>query len=126
MPSISVLTWYLIGLLVKNPEKLNYINLTEENKEIQYSKSEKVTLLIQYVGSITFIFDNEALLRNSVEMRSILPFSIAIVLLALFILLHLGGILEILVKNISVIPLFNKRARVKQELSFGSSYCLLK
>ncbi|RCW76945.1 DUF1648 domain-containing protein [Saliterribacillus persicus] len=70
MPAVSVLIWYLMGLLVKNPEKLNYINLTEENKEIQYSKAEKVTLLIQYLGSIAFIFANEALLRNSVEMGS--------------------------------------------------------
>ncbi|WP_058306310.1 DUF1648 domain-containing protein [Gracilibacillus massiliensis] len=83
MPAVSVFIWYLMGVLVKNPEKLNYINLTEENKEIQYSKAEKATLLIQYLGSITLIFANEALLRNSVEMDSILPFSIAIVLLAI-------------------------------------------
>ena len=83
MPAISVLIWFLMGLLVKNTDKLNYINLTEENKEIQYSKAEKVTLLLQYLSSITFIFANEALLRNSVEMESFMPLSIAIVLLTI-------------------------------------------
>ena len=83
MPIISVLIWFFMGLLVKSPEKLNYVNLTEDNKKNQYSKAEKVTLLIQYFGSTTFILANEALLRNAIGMESTLPFSIAIILLAM-------------------------------------------
>ncbi|MGM0840194.1 MAG: DUF1648 domain-containing protein [Bacillota bacterium] len=83
MPIVSILTWFLIGLLVKKPEKLNYVHLTEENKEIQYVKAEKVMLVIQYLGSLSFVFTNEAALRNAVGMESGLPFSIAIVLLCI-------------------------------------------
>ncbi|WRP07441.1 DUF1648 domain-containing protein [Rossellomorea aquimaris] len=83
MPIVSVLTWLLIGLLVKKPENLNYVNLTEENKEIQYIKAKKVMLVIQYLGSLTFVSANEAALRNAVGMDSRLPFSIAVVLLCI-------------------------------------------
>ncbi|MGG1629530.1 DUF1648 domain-containing protein [Rossellomorea sp. NRS-1567] len=83
MPIVSILTWFLIGLFVKKPEKLNYVNLTEENKEIQYIKVKKVMLVIQYLGTITFAFTNEAALRNAVGMESGLPSSIAIVLLCI-------------------------------------------
>ena len=83
MPIVSVLIWFFMGLIVKKPEKLNYVNLTEDNKKTQYSKAKKVTLLIQHFGSMTFIFANEALLRNAIGMESNLPFSIAIVFLAI-------------------------------------------
>ncbi|KGR74338.1 DUF1648 domain-containing protein [Ureibacillus manganicus] len=82
MPIISILFWFLIQLVVRNPENLNYINLTEENKEIQYAKAKKVMLLIQYAGAITFIFVNEAFLRSAVGMDTTLPIIIAIVFLA--------------------------------------------
>jgi Protein of unknown function (DUF1648) len=83
MPIVSILTWFLIRLVAKKPEKLNYVNLTEGNKEIQYAKADKVMVLIQHLGSITFIFANEAFLRNAVGMESRLPFSMAIVLLCI-------------------------------------------
>jgi hypothetical protein len=86
MPIVSVFFWLLIQILVRKPEKLNYVNLTEKNKEIQYLKAEKVMLLIQYLGSITFIFANEAFLRSAVGMETTMPLSIAIVLLAICII----------------------------------------
>ncbi|MHA7136664.1 DUF1648 domain-containing protein [Rossellomorea arthrocnemi] len=83
MPIVSTLIWFLIRLLAKKPEKLNYVNLTEGNKKIQYVKAEKVMVLIQYMGAVTFIFANEAFLRNAVGMESRLPFSIALGLLCI-------------------------------------------
>ncbi|MFI8575331.1 DUF1648 domain-containing protein [Rossellomorea aquimaris] len=83
MPIVSILIWFFIGLLAKKPEKLNYVNLTEENKKVQYVKAEKVMVFIQYMGAVTIIFANEAFLRNAVGMESGFPFSIAIVLLAI-------------------------------------------
>lgn len=83
MPIVSILTWFLIGLVANKPEKLNYVHLTEGNKKIQYVKAEKVMVLIQHMGAVTFLFANEAFLRNAVGMESRLPFSIALVLLAI-------------------------------------------
>ncbi|MBW3112422.1 DUF1648 domain-containing protein [Bacillus sp. MCCB 382] len=83
MPIVSLLIWFLIGFLVRNPEKLNYIHLTEENENIQYEQAERVLVLIQYLGSLTFVFSNEALLHEAVGMESSWPFSIAIVLLGI-------------------------------------------
>jgi hypothetical protein len=83
MPIISILFWLLLQLLVRKPEKLNYVNLTERNKEIQFLKAEKVMLLIQSLGSISFLFANEAFLRSAIGMEITLPLSIAIVLLAI-------------------------------------------
>lgn len=41
MPVIGLLISFLIGLLAKKPEKLNYVNLTEENKRTQFSRTKK-------------------------------------------------------------------------------------
>lgn len=83
MPILSIFVWYLIGLLVKKPEKMNYINLTEANKEIQFSRTEKVMLLVQNFSFLFLIFANEAFLRSTVEMESNIPFIISLTLLAL-------------------------------------------
>ncbi|CAN7527644.1 DUF1648 domain-containing protein [Rossellomorea sp. LjRoot5] len=83
MPAVSLVIWFLIGLVVKKPEKLNYVNLTEENRQLQYVKAEKGMVVIQYLGSLVFVCANEATLRNAVGMESSLPYSIAIMLLAI-------------------------------------------
>ncbi len=83
MPIVSILTWFLIGFLAKKPEKLNYIHLTEENKNRQYGKAERVLVLIQYLGSLIFVFANEAFLKDAVGMKSGLPYSITMVLLVI-------------------------------------------
>lgn len=83
IPVLSILIWLFIGFLVKRPEKMNYINLTEANKEIQYKRMEIVMLLLQNVSFIAFILINEAMLRNAVGMASELPFYLALILLAI-------------------------------------------
>lgn len=83
MPILGIFIWFLIGLLVKNPEKLNYINLTEENKEIQFSRTGKVMIMIQNLSFISFILANEALLKYAVGIGSSLPFIISLTLLAI-------------------------------------------
>lgn len=82
MPIVSIFIWYLTGLLGKKPEKLNYVNLTEANKEIQFSRTEKVIRLIQNLSFISFILANEALLNYTVGMDSSFPFIISLTLLA--------------------------------------------
>lgn len=81
MPILSILFWFLIGIIARKPETLNYINLTEKNKEIQYLKAERVLLFIQNIGSVTFIFTNEAFLRSAAGMETTVPLFIAIALL---------------------------------------------
>lgn len=83
MPILSIFVWFLIGLLVKNPEKMNYVNLTEANKEIQFSRAEIVMIMVQHFSFLFFIFANEALLRNTVGMESNIPFVTSLTLLAL-------------------------------------------
>jgi hypothetical protein len=83
MPILSIFVWFLIGILVKKPEKLNYVNLTEVNKEIQFSRAEKVMILIQNFSFLFFILANEAFLRYSVGMESNIPFVTSLTLLAL-------------------------------------------
>ena len=89
MPVIGLLIWWLLGKLTKYPEKLNYINLTDENREIQYKMSCRVLWIIQNLSFITFILGNEAFLRyatgdndNTFFFLSI--FSLVFVLLATF------------------------------------------
>jgi len=87
LPVISFLFWISIGLLIRNPEKLNYVNLTEENREVQYSKVGKGMLLIQNFGFIFLILVNEAILNNAVGEEFSLPFTIAIALLVMCFLI---------------------------------------
>lgn len=83
MPIISLLAWFLIGLLIKNPEKLNYVNLTEANKEIQYSRATKLLILIQHLSFLVFIFANEVFLNFSIGTNYSLPFIISLTLSAI-------------------------------------------
>ncbi|WP_449536333.1 DUF1648 domain-containing protein [Ferdinandcohnia sp. Marseille-Q9671] len=83
MPVLGIFIWFLIGLVGKRPEKLNYVNLTEANKEIQFARTEKVLILIQNLSFISFLLANEAMLRNTVEMDSSLPFILSLTLLAI-------------------------------------------
>ncbi|MFB9860016.1 DUF1648 domain-containing protein [Salinicoccus siamensis] len=70
MPTIGLLMWWLIGLLTKHPEKLNYINLTEKNREKQYNMSEKIMTLIQNLVLIASILANESLIRHAVGIEN--------------------------------------------------------
>ncbi|MBP3951818.1 DUF1648 domain-containing protein [Halalkalibacter suaedae] len=89
MPIIGLLIWWLLGLLTKNPEKLNYINLTEKNREQQYNMSKKIMVLIQNLVLISSILANESFVRYSVGIEnnvfSFLPLLLtAVMLLAVF------------------------------------------
>lgn len=85
MPFIGVLTWWLIGLLTKRPDKLNYINLTEYNREKQYKKAKKIIILNQNLFFILFILANEAFLRYVIDKENslflFLPISLLVVAL---------------------------------------------
>lgn len=89
MPLIGLLIWSLLGLLTKNPEKLNYINLTEKNREKQYNMSKNMMIVIQNLVFISSILANESFVRYSVGIEnnvfSILPLLLtAVMLLAVF------------------------------------------
>lgn len=86
MPIFGAIIWFLLGLLVKHPEKMNYINLTEANKEIQFSKTAKVMILIQHLSFIAFILANEALLKSAVGIDSSLPLIMSLTVLAICLL----------------------------------------
>lgn len=83
MPVISIFIWIFMQIVVRKPEKLSYVNLSEKNKKIQYLKAEKVLVLIQYLASIALIFANEAFLRSAVGIDTRLPLAIAIFLLTI-------------------------------------------
>lgn len=83
MPLLSMILWNLIGLFAKNPEKMNYVNLTDANKEMQYARAEKVMILMQNFGSLSLIFANDALLKHSVGIDSSLPIIISLTLLGI-------------------------------------------
>lgn len=83
MPILGIFIWFLIGLLVERQEKLNYINLTEANKENQFSRTRIVMILIQNLSFMSIVLANEALLRYSVGMESNVPFATSLTLLAL-------------------------------------------
>jgi uncharacterized membrane protein len=86
LPIISVLLWFLIGFLTRNPEKMNYINLTEANKEIQYEKMKKVMLLIQHTSFIALILANESMLRNAAGLASEIAFYSVFLFLAITVI----------------------------------------
>lgn len=89
MPLIGLLTWWLIGLLTRSPEKLNYINVTEKNQEKQYNMLKKIMILIQNLAFIIFILTNEAFIRYAVGIENsvfifLTMLLLAVILLALF------------------------------------------
>jgi hypothetical protein len=65
MPPIGLLTWWLLGKLTKHPEKLNYINLNDKNRKIQYKMTQKIMVATQNLAFLTFIFANESFLMNA-------------------------------------------------------------
>lgn len=89
IPLIGLFSWWLIGLLTKRPEKLNYINLTEKNREKQYTMAKKIMILMQNLLFIISIFANESLLRYAAGMENgvfnfFSLFLLAVILISLF------------------------------------------
>ncbi|WP_163527209.1 DUF1648 domain-containing protein [Halobacillus ihumii] len=88
MPVIGVLTWWLLGRLTKYPEKLNYINLTEENRDRQYKMMRKTMEIMQNLVFLTFILANEAFLRDVLGAKNDIFFFLSI---ASLLLIPLGS-----------------------------------
>lgn len=86
MPFIGVITWWLIGLLTKHPDKLNYINLSDKNCEEQYKKTSKILILNQNIYFIIFILTNEAFLRYATDRENDLFIFLPIALLVVSLL----------------------------------------
>lgn len=86
MPLIGVVSWWLIGLLTKHPDKLNYINLTKENREKQYKKTSKIMILNQNISLILFILGNEAFLRYAIDKENGLFIFLPIAILVISVL----------------------------------------
>lgn len=86
MPFIGVITWWLIGLLTKHPDKLNYINLSDKNCEEQYKKTSKILILNQNIYFIIFILTNEAFLRYTTDRENDLFIFLPIALLVVSLL----------------------------------------
>lgn len=65
-PVLGLLTWWLLGILTKNPAKFNYINLTEKNRDKQYEMSGKIMGIHQNIILIIFVLLNESFLRRAI------------------------------------------------------------
>lgn len=83
IPLIGVLMWCLLGFLVRKPEKLNYINLTEANKDLQYMKARKIMSVLQNAIFIMLLFANEAFIRGAMGLEFSFQLSISLLLLVI-------------------------------------------
>ncbi|PAE81000.1 hypothetical protein CHH77_15205 [Shouchella clausii] len=83
IPLIGVLIWFLLGILVRKPEKFNYINLTEANKDLQYMKARRIMSVIQNTSFIMLLFVNKAFIRGAMGLEYSFQLSISLLLLAI-------------------------------------------
>ncbi|KYG31942.1 hypothetical protein AZF04_03975 [Alkalihalobacillus trypoxylicola] len=83
LPILSLFSWYFLSLLAKNPQKLNYVNLTENNKEVQYTNAIKLMTLLKGFSSLALVALNEGFLRDMLGMNSSIFISVSIILLIL-------------------------------------------
>lgn len=81
MPVIGLLIWWLLGLLEKHPDKLNYINLTDNNRDMQYNMAKKVIIVIQHLAFLTFLSANEAFLLYAIDANTTIFIVLSIALL---------------------------------------------
>ncbi|MGM8215368.1 DUF1648 domain-containing protein [Bacillaceae bacterium W0354] len=86
MPVIGFLVWWLLGKLAKHPNKLNYINLTEENRDKQYRMASKITAILQNLSLLTFLSANEEFLSYAIGTHKIIYLTLTIILLVLALL----------------------------------------
>lgn len=87
LPGLSIILWHLIGLLTKNSKKLNYVNLTEKNKEQQYKRVGNMLVLVQYFSATGLVLLNETFLRELMGMDASIALYTAIILLAACVIL---------------------------------------
>ncbi|CAG9620378.1 SdpI family protein [Sutcliffiella rhizosphaerae] len=86
MPVIGLFMWWLLGKLTHNPQKLNYINLTEKNKKKQYRMAVNMLITIQNLSFMLFLFANEALLRYAAGASHQVFFALSLALLFIILL----------------------------------------
>lgn len=82
LPVIGILSWRLIGLLKRRPEKLNYINLTEKNKKIQYERAVLFLVVIQNTILLIVLSANQDFLMQAAGREVSFYFYTAIGLMA--------------------------------------------
>lgn len=93
MPIVGLLIWWLLGRISKHPEKLNYINLTEKNRDRQYKMTGNIMVIIQNLSLFSVIFANEAFLKSAISTDDNLFFILSIVSLALLLIVTLYNVI---------------------------------
>ncbi|MFK3938536.1 hypothetical protein ACI2JA_13645 [Alkalihalobacillus sp. NPDC078783] len=80
LPTLAIGLWLFIHRLTRYPERLNYIGLTEENKQVMYAKGRRMSLILKNGGSLSLLFANQAFLHSVVGQSQAIPLTMAIVL----------------------------------------------
>lgn len=83
VPALAILLWLVILFIRTKKEKFNYINLTEDNKELQYKAMDTMMVSIQILSFIGLISINESLLRDALSIDSELYTTIGLILIIL-------------------------------------------
>lgn len=83
LPVLTVILWIFLQFLRSIRKKFNYINLTEENKFLQYNAMNMMLMSIQTLSFAGLICINEAFLRNTLELNAGLFETSAIISLVL-------------------------------------------
>lgn len=73
LPMLAVGLWFFIHILTRQPERLNYIGLTEENKHVMYAKGRRMSLILKNSGSLSLLFANQAFLHSVVDQSETMP-----------------------------------------------------
>ncbi len=87
LPVISLITWASLGFVKKRPEKLNYLNLTEQNKEIQYMKGKQLMTHLPYFTALSIVFMNDSFLKEAMGENHTAQLTIAITLVGICVLM---------------------------------------
>lgn len=80
---LTVILWFFLHFIGAIRKKLNYINLTDENKVSQYNAVNIMLISIQTLSFAGLICINEAFLRNTLELHAGLFETSASILLVL-------------------------------------------
>lgn len=83
LPVLTVILWIFLQFLRSIRKKFNYINLTDENKVLQYNAMNIMLISIQTLSLAGLICINEAFLRNTLVLHAGLVETSAIILLVL-------------------------------------------
>lgn len=83
IPVGAVLAWILLGFFVKNykAKYINYINLTEENKERQYRFMYILISSLQFFTFVGLIAVNESFLSSALGESGTIFFTLSLILL---------------------------------------------